>query len=124
MKFDRAALNDSVISLLRSSVPADRCIGRNFLIEENVSELRRLEMEAFLPDSNDVIMVSEKYFAITVQGDRRGHLPSTFKSATIHLAIIPVSALHSDVKLIRLERIDRIIWNAALGLQTEGTQRI
>lgn len=78
MRFNRMSLNDSAISLLQSSNAVHRCIGRNFLIEENVADQRLVELERFLPHSQNVLIVSVEYFMKNVQGEMRGHFPSTF----------------------------------------------
>lgn len=121
MQFVRVALNESAISLCRSLEAADRCIGRNFLIEENVSDQRRADFEAILPRSSDVVMVSKKYFSMTVQGRERGHVPSTFNAKKNYLAIIPMTAIDPAIKFVRLERIDRILRYTAFGFEEIGT---
>ena len=49
MRMDRAILKDWVRSLMEAANPESRCIGHNFLIEENVSDDRRFELEYHEP---------------------------------------------------------------------------
>lgn len=117
MHFDRDELNASVISSLKSPKAENRCIGRNFMIEENVSDRRRFDVEAFLPRSRNHLAVTAVYFRESVQGRSRGHLSSTFDALKNHLAILPESAIDPSWKLNRLERIDGILEMIGLGFE-------
>ena len=109
MRFVRMLLNNSVKSLLLSSDPTNRCVGRNFLIEENVSDRRRTAVETYLPASGDVQEVVMEYFMKSVQGEVQGHIPSTFDKEINHLALIPLKAKDPNWKFLRLERINYLL---------------
>lgn len=117
MQFDRDELNASVILSLKSPKAENRCIGRNFMIEENVSDRRRFDVEAFLPRSRIHLAVTAVYFRESVQGRSCGHLSSTFDALKNHLAILPESAIDPSWKLNRLERIDGILEMIGLGFE-------
>ncbi|MBU6165739.1 MAG: hypothetical protein KGQ52_06365 [Alphaproteobacteria bacterium] len=106
MQFNRSELNDSAVSLARSPAVDDSCIGRNYLIEENVTDQRRSVVEGYEPLAIDVREVVNSYFRDSVQGVQRGHLSSTFDETINHQALLPVS-VEPTQKIIRLERIDR-----------------
>lgn len=105
MKFDRDLLNDYVDSLLKSSNPESRCVGHNFLIEENVSEERRLELEAHDPSATNARELLKSYFKKYVQGEKYGHISSTFMMPINYPALDPV-VVDPKQKLYRLENID------------------
>ena len=78
MRFVRKLLKDWVEMQLASSNADCRCIGHNFLIEENVSDERRLELETHNLDWADARKLLVSYSIHYVQGGIRGSLPSTF----------------------------------------------
>ena len=110
MRFERKLLKDWVEMQLASPDADSRCIGHNFLIEENVSDVRRLELEAHDPESTDAKDLLSSCHQIYVQGQKRnakrGHLPSTFKIPENSPALQAVAVIPSR-KLIRLVRLDR-----------------
>ena len=106
MRFDRKLLKDWVEMQLASPYADSRFIGHNFLIEENVSDERRLELEAHGPELTDAKDLLGSYHQIYVQGLKRGHLPSMFKMPANSPALQAVS-VHPSRKLIRLVRLDR-----------------
>lgn len=108
MKFRRAELNDSVKSLIDAPDDEDRCVGQNYLIEENVSDRRLDDVEGFLPNSKDVRTVVEHYFDASVEGSTRSHRSSTFDDDVNGLALLP-NNLEPTQKIIRVERVDRHI---------------
>ena len=105
MRLDRKLLKDRVEMQMASPDADRRCIGHNFLIEENVSDERRLELENHDPGSTDVVELFLSCNRKYVQGRMRGHMPSTFKMPTNSPALQPV-AVHPSRKLIRLELLD------------------
>lgn len=105
MRFDRAILKDWLESLLASSTAKDRCIDHNFRIEENVSDERRLELESLDPEYSDAEDIFKSYYLIYVQGDVRGHVPSTFEMSKNFPALQTV-AVQPARKLMRLECLD------------------
>ena len=105
MRFDRAILKNWIQLLLEASNSESRCIGHNFLIEENVSDERRLELEAYMPEWTDANEILVNYYLEYVQRHDRGLLPSTFNWSIIMPALQSV-VVHPFRKLIRLERID------------------
>mgnify|MGYP003362795883 CR=1 FL=1 len=106
MQFNRSELNDSAVSLADASDVSESCVGHNYLIEENVSDRRRGDVEAYMPQSEDVREVVNSYFLDSVQGLARGHNSSTFDKATNAHALLSDS-VEPVQKIIRLERIDR-----------------
>ena len=108
MNFTRQELNTSVIMLKESLDPLDRCIGQNYVLEENVSDTRRVQMEMCAPDSNKVRMVAKDYFELSVQGSERGHSSSTFDEEINSLALLP-NTLEPLQKICRLENIDHLV---------------
>jgi hypothetical protein len=107
MKFVRAELNESVTSLLGDADPYLRAMGENFIFEESVSDLRRENFED-IDVAQDVRELADSYFRISVQGFRRGHLPSTLDERLNSEAMLPAS-IERKQKIIRLERIDNLI---------------
>ena len=95
MQFIRTELRASVVLLARAPESDERCIGRNYLIEENVSDQRRDEVESYEERSTDVREVVN-----------RGHNSSTFDEVINDLALLPAT-VDPVQKIIRLERIDR-----------------
>ena len=93
---------------MASSDADSRCIGHNFLIEENVSDERRLELEAHEPESADAKKLFESYYEIYIQGTMRGHVPSTFKMPLNFPALQSV-AVHPSRILMRLECLDDLL---------------
>lgn len=108
MQFNRSELNASAVSLAGASDVDESCVGRNYLIEENVSDQRRDDVETYEPLSEDVREVVNSYFVDSVRGLARGHNSSTFDEATNDLALLPAS-VEPVQKIIRLERIDRYL---------------
>ncbi|MFD2249554.1 hypothetical protein FHS82_004004 [Pseudochelatococcus lubricantis] len=106
MQFNRSELNASAISLARGTDADESCVGYNYLIEENISDPRRDDVETYEPLSDDVREVVNGYFVDSVQGLVRGHNSSTFDEATNDLALLPAT-VEPVQKIIRLERIDR-----------------
>lgn len=105
MKFDRDLLNDYIVSLLNSSKQESRCVGHNFLIEENVSEERRFELEAHDPSETNARKLLNSYFKKYVQGEKSGHISSTFMMPINYPALESV-VVDLGQKLYRLENID------------------
>jgi hypothetical protein len=107
MNFSRIELNRSVTSLLRDSDSLMQAIGENFAFEENVAELRRTDFES-IDTTPDVRELAESYFRLSVQGNFRGHLPSTFDKKLNAESMLPAT-MERIQKIVRLERIDSII---------------
>lgn len=105
MHFKRSELNASAEALARSADKDERCVGRNYFVEENVADERRDGVETYKPTSTDVREVVNSYFADSVQGLSRGHLPTTFDETINPLALLPAS-IEPVQKIIRLEKID------------------
>ena len=124
MRFERAILKDWLQSLIASTDAKDRCIGKNFLIEENVSDERRLELEAHNPELTDVEILFKSYYRIFVQGEIRGHVPSTFEMHKNFPALKAV-AMHPARKLMRLECLDEYLLLEQDGFEFEelGSRR-
>ena len=108
MDFHRSELLDSAQALARSSEVHERSIGLNYLIEENVGDARRDEVEAFDTTSADVREVVQSYFDGSIQGVSRGHPSSTFDESLNEIALLPVT-VEPNQKIIRLERIDGLM---------------
>lgn len=107
MKFFRAELKDSAIKLASSSDAVFCATGSNFLIEENVSEKRQKQFEAYGKKETDVREVANAYFMASVQGMRRNHRSSTFDENLNSTALLP-HTIEANQKIIRLERIDSL----------------
>ena len=114
MRFDRAILKDWNQSLLEASNSESRCIGHNFLIEENVSDERRFELECHEPGLDRAEELMKRYYNQFVQRRHRGQLPTTFNPRT-NLHALQSVRVHPSRKLIRLERIDGFL-NSVQGL--------
>ncbi|MDF3063864.1 MAG: hypothetical protein K0S06_3973 [Microvirga sp.] len=102
--------SDFVASLnaLRASTDSEeRAIGENFSFEENVSDVRRDDFEAY-PGSADLREAADGYFRGSVQGIVRGHIPSTFVPSLNDIALLPPT-VEPTQKIVRLERIDALI---------------
>ena len=108
MIFIRSGLADSARELANSTEIHERSIGFNYLVEENVGDARRDEVEAFDTTSDDVREVVQSYFDGSIQGLSRGHPSSTFDESLNEIALLPVT-VEPNQKIIRLERIDRLI---------------
>lgn len=108
MRFNRKMLKVWVEMHLASQDADNRCIGQNFLIEENVSEERRLELESHNPDCTDVEKLFSNYYIDYVQGKVRGHIPSTFVMSKNRPALQHVS-VNPARKLMRLECLDELL---------------
>lgn len=108
MRFDRNLLKDWFESQMASSDADSRCIGHNFLIEENVSDERQLELEAHDLESASAKELFDSYYEIYVQGTMRGHVPSTFKMPMNFPALQSV-AVHPSRILMRLECLDDLL---------------
>ena len=67
MRLDRKLLKDSVEMQMASPDADRRCIGHNFLIEENMSDERRLELENHDPGSTDVVELFQSYNSVRVK---------------------------------------------------------
>lgn len=106
MQFNRTELTASAASLASGSDTDERCVGLNYLIEENVADQRRDAVETYETHSADVREVVTSYFADSVQGLARGHSSSTFDEVINDLALLPAS-VEPIQKIVRLERIDR-----------------
>ena len=107
MDLTRVDLRNSVDQLLVDTDPHQTAIGENFVFEENVSDQRRDDFEAFDAASN-VQVVADAYFRGSIQGNRRGHLPSTF-DPVLNLATMLPETIERNQKIVRLERIDEIM---------------
>ena len=107
MDLTRGELRDSVRELLADTDPHKTAVGENFVFEENTSDPRRDDFEAF-DLSSDVRELADAYFRGSIQGNRRGHLPSTFDFALNAPALLP-ETIERNQKIVRLERIDRIM---------------
>lgn len=108
MKFNRAGVATSATKLARSVDVHDRSIGFNYLIEENVGDLRRDHVEAFEMGTDEVREVVKAYFDGTIQGVSRGHRSTTFDVTVNSDALLPAT-VDPNQKIIRLERIDRVL---------------
>jgi hypothetical protein len=75
---------------LQTILDSVRAVHDNFAFEENVGSDRQAEFERLAVPSSDLRARMQKYFERSVQGGRRGHLPSTFS---------PIN--HNDLKTIR-----------------------
>ena len=60
---------------------------------------------------SNVREAAEAYFRGSIQGNRRGHLPSTFDPALNLEAMLP-ETIERNQKIVRLERIDGIMTSA------------
>lgn len=114
MKFDRELLKAYVVSLLNASKPDLRFVGHNFLIEENVSDERRLELESHEPNAENARELLKSYFMKYVQGVESGHIPSSFIMHINYPALESVVVAPSE-KLVRLENIDRFLFQMPTG---------
>lgn len=108
MKFTRPELSASVTSLAGAADVDERCIGHNYLIEENVGDRRRQDVETYEPASIDIRKVVKSYFQDSIQGLSRGHLSSTFDQDANGIALLKDN-IEPNQKIVRLERIDRHI---------------
>lgn len=108
MVFLRPALQESALTLATSAEVHERCLGFNYLVEENVSDVRRDEVELFDSGSDDVREVVQSYFDGSVQGVSRGHPSSTFDEKVNATALLPAT-VEPVQKIIRLERIDGLM---------------
>uniref|UniRef100_UPI0015E10687 hypothetical protein n=1 Tax=Acetobacter aceti TaxID=435 RepID=UPI0015E10687 len=106
--FTRPELTESVLTLVKTGDAEDRSIGRNYLMEENVSDQRLSDVETYNPASMHVREVVDNYFKVSVQGPDRGHLPSTFDKNMNSLALLSDS-VEPIQKIVRLERIDGLL---------------
>jgi hypothetical protein len=105
MLFNRVELSDSVDALIMSFDIDDRCVGRNYRMEENVAADRVREVEAREVQSGDIKCVVRDYFDVSIQGNRRGHRPSTF-DPTVNAGAILGQDIEPNQKIVRLQRID------------------
>lgn len=108
MKFNRTGLASSVTTLARSADVHERSIGFNYLIEENVGDLRRDHVEAYEIGTDEVREVVKAYFDGTIQGVSRAHRSTTFDISVNAGALLPAT-VDPNQKIIRLERIDRVL---------------
>lgn len=122
MKFDRELLKAYVVSLLISSKPDLRFVGHNFLIEENVSDERRLELELHEPNAENAREFMKSYYKKYVQGVESGHIPSSFIMHINYPALEPVVVDPSE-KLVRLENIDRFIVSNANRIKFDALKK-
>lgn len=106
MEFKRAELMSSVAALADAADADDRCIGCNYLMEENVTDQRRDDVETYEVSSHDVRYVVKSYFEDSVQGLSRGHPSSTFDENKNGIALL-ADSVEPNQKIVRLERIDR-----------------
>jgi len=104
----RSDLLTSLAELEGSTEPEEKAVGENFAIEENVGDARRDDFQGFPASSSDLREAADAYFRGSVQGNARGHTPSTFKPAFNETALLP-STVEPNQKIIRLERIDLLI---------------
>lgn len=123
MRFKRELLNHYLDSLLASSDAQKRCIGHNILIEENVSNERRVELEGFKENPESIAELFEANFLESVQGPYRGHKPSTWNMRVNYPALLPVN-VHPDQKLIRLENIDSLIKPQSNGIDYDNLVKV
>lgn len=108
MKFNRAGVAASTTRLARSADLHESCIGLNYLIEENVSDLRRGLVEAYELGTDEVRKIVKSYFDGTIQGISRGHRSTTF-DPTVNADALLSATVEPNQKIIRLERIDRVL---------------
>lgn len=108
MFFTRHDLLTSLAELEASIDTDHRAIGENFTIEENVGDPRRDDFESFPSGSSNLLNVANAYFRVSIQGNVRGHTPSTFNVALNETALLPAT-VEPNQKIVRLERIDSII---------------
>jgi hypothetical protein len=83
-------------------------VGFNYLVEENVSDMRRDQVEAFEMGTDEVREVVQAYFDGAIQGIVRGHPSTTFDIDVNADALLPAT-IDPNQKIIRLERIDRVL---------------
>jgi len=108
MKFNRTKVAASVSTLAGSVEVHESSIGFNYLIEENVGDLRRDQVEAFEMSTDDVRQIVKSYFDGAIQGISRGHRSTTFDISVNSGALLPAT-VDPNQKIIRLERIDRVL---------------
>jgi hypothetical protein len=109
MRFQKVALRTSCEDLQHSSDYEDRALCENVQAEENICENRQNDFEDF-SDSGELKSAMDAYFGASIQGNERGHLPSTFDLALNAPAILPAT-LEQTNKIIRLEKIDKLLAN-------------
>jgi hypothetical protein len=108
--FARDDLLASLAALQASADPEYSAIGENFSIEENVGDSRRDHFESYTVADSELRNAANSYFRGSVQGNIRGHTSSTFEPALNEMALLP-STIEPNQKIVRLERIDRLISN-------------
>lgn len=108
MRFSRLPLQSSVEALAASDEVHERCIGRNYLVEENVGPARLDDLEGYDSAATEVRQLVQTYFDGSIQGVARGHACSTFDQALNDMALLPAT-VEPNQKIVRLERIDRIL---------------
>lgn len=107
MQFARADLRDDLARLRASRVPADRAIGDNILFEERVCDDRRTDFEDSDGSVGSLVGLQAFYFAVRVQGARRGHVPATF--AAINQDALYLADIEPNQKIVRIECLDDIL---------------
>ena len=113
MNFSRADLVGSVDALVRSPDVYERCVGLNYVFEENVSPRRLSEVEQFDPAVSDARELIDAYFRESIQGLTRGHRPSTFDEV-LNIDALLSADIEENQKVIRLERIDTLLSRGGL----------
>lgn len=107
MFLTKSDLLASLAVLIASAIPEQRAVGENFSFEENVGDPRRDDFQSH-PGPSELREAADGYFRASVQGIARGHMPSTFIPSLNEIALLP-STIEPNQKIIRLERIDRLI---------------
>lgn len=109
MRFASSDLQ-TILDTARAHVPATaeeravRAVHDNFAFEENVGSDRQAEFERLPVPSSDLRARMQKYFERSVQGGRRGHLPSTF--SPINAPALMAAAIEDNQTIVRLECVE------------------
>ncbi|NVO13556.1 MAG: hypothetical protein HXX10_05910 [Rhodoplanes sp.] len=108
MEFTKAVLQASAEALSASADPYEQAVGENYAFEENVGDARRDHFEGLWDGTAGVTEAANTYFFASIQGNTRGHRPSTFEPDLNAPALLPAT-LEPNQKIVRLERIDQLL---------------
>ena len=81
-----------------------RAVHDNFAFEENVGPQRLAAFESLRGGGNDLRARAREYFERSVQGSKRGHVPSTFHA--INTQALMSAAIEDNQTIVRVECID------------------
>jgi hypothetical protein len=107
MRFTRGDHTDDLVRLRADRHPPRRAIGDNFAFEENVGADRLADFERFGATVTGLLPIAAEYFSVSVQGFRRGHIPSTF--APVNASALMSAGIEPTQKIVRIERLDEIL---------------